>query len=98
MIVDMEKSVVQIHFRCVDQAAPERILVAPLEQAPIKSAAQALFAHFSFREQRVDRAYQFVVMHSHDRRDAEFVADIENRRRDLMVDIVQVDNVGPLVE
>src|SRR3990167_5413782 len=58
----------------------------------------ASFINLPSRKKFIVRAYQFVIMHRVHNRDFEISAHIQNRRREVVVDIVDMHNVGTLLE
>ncbi len=76
-------------------AGPERAVLAPATHGLQRPAGHAGGARGAVVEQLVARAGELVVVQGHDAGDARVGGGAQDRRRELVVDVVAVDDVGP---
>jgi len=92
-VVDVKEAVVKIHLDRVEQAFGTGAPVAFFQKAMVKPPVSAPLADLSFGKKRIDGADHLVIMESHDDRKMVILDCPKNRRGNLMMDVVEMDEV-----
>ena len=88
---------VQRHLHRVQRARRRRAAVAAADDRLPEPMGEAALADLAVVHEPVRRARELVVVQRHHRRDAAAAHRLQDRRRELVVDVVEVHDVGPEV-